>query len=132
MPDFSYFEEQTQDYLRVGTLKSITYLLLRLGFQARQKGYRYLREAVCIACQKPESINSVTKLVYPEVANRFNTTSMQVERAIRTTIETAWKDGDKEVLQNVFGDLYKQGNTRPTNTAVIERLAAAVNGGSLE
>ena len=81
---------------RVAILKEATSQLLQLGFLARQRGYRYLREAILVACQEPETITSVTKLLYPEVARRFNTTDKQVERAIRNSIETAWIKGNQD------------------------------------
>lgn len=94
--------------------------MVKCGFHARQKGYRYLREAVWIAYQEPEYLASVTKRLYPEVAKRFNTTDKQVERAIRNAIEIAWVQGDPETLQMVFGESYSDEVKRPTNTKVIE------------
>lgn len=111
---------------RVEILRSSTYLMLRLGFQARQRGYRYLREAVLVSCQYPEMLESVTKLLYPEVAHRFDTTDKQIERAIRNSIETAWPRGNKEAMEIVFGDIYRSANERPTNTEVIEALVKNV------
>lgn len=99
-----------------------TYHMVKCGFQARQKGYRYLREAVCIAFYEPEVLASVTKRLYPEVAKRFNTTDKQVERAIRNAIETAWTNGNPETLKSVFQEIYGDGTSRPTNTEVIEKL----------
>ncbi len=96
--------------------------MLKCGFQARQKGYRYLREAVWIACQEPDVLISVTKRLYPEVAKRFNTTDKQVERAIRNAIETAWSNGEPETLKAFFEEIYGDGTIRPTNTEVIEKM----------
>ena len=108
--------------LKVNIYKRTTYHMVKCGFHARQKGYRYLREAVWIAYQEPEYLASVTKRLYPEVAKRFNTTDKQVERAIRNAIETAWVKGEPETLQAVFEDLYRDGTKRPTNTEVIGRF----------
>ncbi len=94
--------------------------MVKCGFQARQKGYRYLREAVWIAYREPEVLTSVTKRLYPEVAKRFNTSDKQVERAIRNTIETAWTSGEPETLKVFFKESYGDGTIRPTNTKVIE------------
>lgn len=112
----------TGNHSRVQILRNTTHILLRLGFQAHQKGYRYLREAVLIVFQEPEALTSVTKLLYPEVAKRFNTTDKQVERAIRNSIETAWTKGNKKALGDNFGEIYINSATRPTNTEVIEIL----------
>ena len=111
-----------RDTSRVEVLRTTTYLLLRLGFQASQRGYRYLREAVWVAYEDPEMVTSVTKLLYPEIAKRFSTTDKQVERAIRNSIETAWAKGNHDSLKSVFYTCYKEGNGRPTNTEVIETL----------
>ena len=107
---------------RVNIYKRTTYHMVRCGFQARQKGYRYLREAVWIAYQEPEVLTSVTKRLYPEVAKRFSTTDKQVERAIRNAIETAWLQGEPETLREFFGEIYGNATIRPTNKAVIAQL----------
>ena len=107
---------------RVNIYKRTTYHMVKCGFHAAQKGYRYLREAVWIAYQEPEYLASVTKRLYPEVAKRFNATDKQVERAIRNAIETAWVKGDPETLREVFAELYRDGTKRPTNTEVIRKF----------
>ena len=110
------------DSPRLKALKRTTYLLVSAGFQSRHRGYRYLREAVWIAWKEPEMLRSVTKCLYPEVAKRFDTTSKQVERAIRNTIETAWLYGNADTLAVIFGALFTKSNERPTNSEVIQVL----------
>ncbi|MCI7789662.1 MAG: sporulation initiation factor Spo0A C-terminal domain-containing protein [Lachnospiraceae bacterium] len=107
---------------RVDILKRTTCLLLQSGFQANQIGYRYLREAVLIACQDEETVTSVTKLLYPEIAKRFRANDKQVERAIRNSIETAWVKGNQKVLHEIFAEHLEKTSTRPTNTEVIKVL----------
>lgn len=110
------------DSPRLKALKRITYLLISVGFQSRQEGYRYLREAVWIAWKDSEMLRLVTKRLYPEVAKRFRTTDKQVERAIRYAIETAWIYGNADALAVIFGDLFTKNNGRPTNSEVIQIL----------
>ena len=112
---------------RVDILKRTTHLLLQCGFQANQMGYRYLREAVLIACFEEEVVTSVTKLLYPEIAKRFKVNDKQVERAIRNSIETVWIKGNQEVLQEIFHDCYEKSTERPTNTEVIKVLRDKVS-----
>lgn len=81
-----------------------------------------MREAVWISWKEPEMLRSVTKRLYPEVAKRFDTTSKQVERAIRNTIEIAWLYGNADTLAVIFGDLFAKSNGRPTNSEVIQML----------
>lgn len=106
------------EYARAEVLERTTYHLLRIGFQASQKGYRYLREAVWIAYSRPETMDSVTKLLYPEIARLFATTDKQVERAIRAAVGTAWDKGELPICG--------EGHTRPTNKMVIEQLVGAL------
>ncbi len=111
---------------RVEILERTTSQLLNLGFWAHQIGYRYLREAVLVACQNPEAVDSVTKLLYPEVAKRFATTDKQVERAIRNSIETAWAKGNRDAWKRLSDNLFEKNETRPTNTEVINALVGSV------
>ncbi|MDE6622469.1 MAG: sporulation initiation factor Spo0A C-terminal domain-containing protein [Lachnospiraceae bacterium] len=115
---------------RVNIYKRTTYHMVKCGFQARQKGYRYLREAVWIAYQEPEVLASVTKRLYPEVAKRFHTTDKQVERAIRNTIETAWNRGEQDTLKMFFQEIYGDGTIRPTNTEVIGKIVGFFRSGN--
>lgn len=112
---------------RVEILKYTTHLLLQCGFQASQIGYRYLREAVLIACFEEEAVTSVTKLLYPEIAKRFKANDKQVERAIRNSIETAWVKGNQEILKEIFHEYYERSSDRPTNTEVIRVLRDKVS-----
>ena len=105
---------------RINIYRLTTYHMVKCGFQARQKGYRYLREAVWIAYREPEVLTSVTKRLYPEVAKRFNTSDKQVERAIRNTIETGGTSGEPGTLKVFFKESDGDGAIRPTNTKVIE------------
>lgn len=111
---------------REKVIKQTTRRMVKMGFKANQKGYRYLREAVWIAYSRPETLNSVTKLLYPEIAKLFSTTDTQVEGAIRNTIETVWTKGEQETLKVFFSDIYGDGGTRPTNKEVIERFVERI------
>ena len=68
-------------------------------------------------------LNAVTKVLYPEVAKRFNTTASRVERAIRHAIEVAWDRGDLETLQKYFGYTVSNVKGKPTNSEFIAMIA---------
>lgn len=63
------------------------------------------------------------KVLYPEVAKRFNTTASRVERAIRHAIEVAWDRGDLETLQKYFGYTVSNAKGKPTNSEFIAMIA---------
>ena len=101
----------------------ITQTLHRIGVPAHIKGYQYLREAIIMSIEDPESINAVTKLLYPGVAKKYSTTSSRVERAIRHAIEVAWDRGDVEVLNSYFGYSIQSQRGKPTNSEFVAMIA---------
>ena len=68
-------------------------------------------------------INAVTKVLYPEVARRYNTTPSRVERAVRHAIEVAWDRGDLDTLQGYFGYTVSNVKGKPTNSEFIAMIA---------
>ena len=101
----------------------VTAIIHEVGVPAHIKGYQYLREAILIAVDDMDVINAVTKVLYPEVAKRFNTTASRVERAIRHAIEVAWDRGDLETLQKYFGYTVSNVKGKPTNSEFIALIA---------
>ena len=101
----------------------VTMIIHQIGVPAHIKGYQYLREAILIAVEDMDVINAVTKVLYPEVAKRFGTTSSRVERAIRHAIEVAWDRGDLETLQKYFGYTVSTSKGKPTNSEFIAMIA---------
>ena len=101
----------------------MTAIIHEVGVPAHIKGYQYVREAIIIAVQDMDVINAVTKVLYPEVAKRFNTTPSRVERAIRHAIEVAWDRGDLETLQSYFGYTVNSAKGKPTNSEFIAMIA---------
>ena len=76
-----------------------------------------------ISVEDMDAINSVTKVLYPEVAKRFGTTHSRVERAIRHAIEVAWDRGDLETLQKYFGYTVNSTKGKPTNSEFIAMIS---------
>ncbi|EEG31986.1 putative sporulation transcription factor Spo0A [[Clostridium] methylpentosum DSM 5476] len=101
----------------------VTNVIHQIGVPAHIKGYHYLREAIILCIGDSEMINSVTKLLYPTVAKRFDTTSSRVERAIRHAIEVAWDRGDVDTLNSYFGYTIHNGRGKPTNSEFIAMIA---------
>ena len=101
----------------------VTSIIHEVGVPAHIKGYQYVREAIMIAVEDMEVINSVTKVLYPEVARRYGTTASRVERAIRHAIEVAWDRGDLETLQKFFGYTVSNSKGKPTNSEFIAMIS---------
>ena len=105
----------------------VTGIIHEVGVPAHIKGYQYVREAIMITVEDMEVINSVTKVLYPEVAKRYHTTPSRVERAIRHAIEVAWDRGDLETLQKYFGYTVSNAKGKPTNSEFIAMIADRIS-----
>ena len=101
----------------------VTSILHEIGVPASVKGYYYLREAIMIAANDMDVLNAMNNVLYAEVANRFQTTTKKVERAIRGAIEIAWDRGDLDTLQRFFGYTVSNTKGKPTNTEFISLIA---------
>lgn len=101
----------------------VTDIIHQIGVPAHIKGYHYLREAIMLSVEDSDILNSVTKILYPTVAKRFDTTSSRVERAIRHAIEVAWDRGDIDTLNSYFGYTINGGRGKPTNSEFIAMIA---------
>lgn len=97
----------------------VTDVIHQLGVPAHIKGYHYLREAILSSLNDPELLESVTKSLYPNVAQKFQTTSSRVERAIRHAIEIAWDRGNLDTLNAFFGYTVNTCKGKPTNSEFI-------------
>lgn len=101
----------------------ISNIFITVGIPAHIKGYQFLREAIKMAIDNPEIINSITKKLYPSIAERFDTSSSKVERAIRHAIEVAWNRGKIENINTLFGIRVYSNNEKPTNGEFIALVA---------
>lgn len=101
----------------------VTEIIHEIGVPAHIKGYQYLREAIVLTVNDMDMLGGVTKVLYPAVARKFNTTASRVERAIRHAIEVAWDRGDVEVLQKFFGYTVSGIKGKPTNSEFIAMIA---------
>lgn len=106
-----------------GLDEKITNIFISLGIPAHIKGFHFLRDAVKMCIETPDIINSITKKLYPKIAEKNTTTSSKVERAIRHAIEVAWSRGRIESINTLFGIKVYNDNEKPTNGEFIALLA---------
>ena len=101
----------------------VTKIIHQIGVPAHIKGYQYLRAAILMTIKDSDAINSVTKVLYPSVAKKYQTTTSRVERAIRHAIEVAWDRGDVDTLNSYFGYTIQNNRGKPTNSEFIAMIA---------
>ena len=78
---------------------------------------------VLFAFEDMDVLNAITKILYPTIAKRHQTTSSRVERAIRHAIEVAWGRGQQDVVENIFGYTISAAKGKPTNSEFIAMIA---------
>lgn len=101
----------------------VTNIIHEIGVPAHIKGYQYLREAIMMSVDDIEMLNSITKILYPTIAKRYQTTPSRVERAIRHAIEVAWSRGKMDTIDELFGYTINNGKGKPTNSEFIALIA---------
>lgn len=104
----------------------VTDMLHEIGIPAHIKGYHYLRDAIIMAVDDMDVLNAITKVLYPTVAKKYQTTSSRVERAIRHAIEVAWNRGKLDTLDRLFGYTVSNGKGKPTNSEFIALIADTI------
>lgn len=101
----------------------VTNLMREVGIPAHMAGYQYIREAIIQAVNNEDVFSSITKVLYPAVAKKFNTTPQKVERAIRNAIENAWSRGNPDSIDSLFGYSSNFGKGKPTNSEFIAMMS---------
>lgn len=104
----------------------VTNMIHEIGIPAHIKGYHYLRDAIMMAVEDMDVLNAITKILYPTVAKKHQTTSSRVERAIRHAIEVAWSRGKLDTLDELFGYTVSNGKGKPTNSEFIALIADTI------
>lgn len=102
---------------------NITNVIHEIGVPAHIKGYLYLREAITMVYNEIDLLGSITKTLYPRIAEKYNTTSSRVERAIRHAIEVAWSRGNMDSIKSLFGYTINVTKAKPTNSEFIAMVA---------
>lgn len=99
--------------------KKLDKVMLDLGHPERCSGTGLLRQAV--AMYDPRA--SLVKDLYPALAAAAGSTPARVERAMRHSIEVAWKRGDYGAQVEYFGCTVDPEKGRPTVGEYVARVA---------
>lgn len=76
------------EYERQNLESDVTQILHEIGIPAHIKGYQYLRDAIILSVSDKEMLGSVTKILYPTIAKKRQTTSSRVERQSATRLRS--------------------------------------------
>ena len=94
-------------------------LLRNIGVPIKMVGYKYLRDAIITAVNDPDALMSITKNVYPDIAEVHGTSAGNVERNIRYVIETTWARIKEGQVTQTTREVFKNLERKPTNSEFI-------------
>ena len=103
----------------VSTSQHVAAVIFNMGIPSHSKGYEYLVEAICLVSENPDLIYHITKQLYPQIGEKFSTTANSVERAIRHSIELAWKNDKLQNANRVIRSVVFTPQHKPTNGEFI-------------
>ena len=105
------------------------HILYELNINKRYIASDYIIYGIHLMKSDKNCVKHITKTLYIDIASKYDTTSICVERVIRTTIETIWKNKEDhiELIQKIFGQEYL--SYRPTNTKFFQLLYDYIEAG---
>ncbi|MBD5156183.1 MAG: sporulation transcription factor Spo0A, partial [Butyrivibrio sp.] len=115
--------EEKQADMQLSLEADVTNIIHDVGIPAHIKGYQYLRDAIIMSVEDMDMLNCITKVLYPTIAKKYQTTSSRVERAIRHAIEVAWSRGKLDTIDELFGYTVNNSKGKPTNSEFIALIA---------
>src|SRR5574344_1446 len=123
----SKLEYQEYEFVDNYTQQKISKLLHDLGMPSHIKGYQYIRDGIELMQTNSKYLGGITKFLYPFIAEKYQTTSSRVERAIRHAIEVSWSRGDYDLMDDVFGHSVDFDKAKPTNSEFLATLADKIS-----
>lgn len=97
-------------------------LLLELSLSPKVDGFGYMMTAIPMFMADPRQ--GLTKELYTAVGRPFSKSGQQVERCIRTAIQSAWLRGNMQHWQRCFPTAPDGSVPRPSNGEFISHIAA--------
>lgn len=101
---------------------AVSQILHNLGIPSHIRGYKYIRDGILIIYNN-DSVSLITKEIYPQIANKYETTPSRVERAMRHAIEVSWIRGDLSLMEDLFGFSVSSDKSKPTNSEFLSTIA---------
>ncbi len=96
--------------------------LLCLGFPNKMIGTTYCQCAMLFIIMSDTMNVSMTKEVYPYVANEFHTNANNVERNIRLVIEKVWTEQEIRLIRELYPYEWNRSTGRPTNAEFMHNI----------
>ena len=83
--------------------KKVSKLLYDLMLPPSYKGYRYMKDAILMLCDDDYVCTSFTKNIYPVIAEKYGSTSQNIEKNIRSAVNKIYAVNSREDLEKTLG-----------------------------
>lgn len=112
-------KQEKYNYKKISVYDKVAEMLKKLGIAPDKNGFHYLRKAIYECYMEPSLLTSITKEIYPMLAESFSKKESCIERSIRSAIETGWDRGNYEYSNELFQSCVDYYKTKPTNGEFI-------------
>jgi len=112
-------KQEKYNYKKITVYEKVAEMLKKLGIAPDKNGFHYLRKAIYECYMEPSLLTSITKEIYPMLAESFSKKESCIERSIRSAIETGWDRGNYEYSNELFQSCVDYYKTKPTNGEFI-------------
>jgi two-component system response regulator (stage 0 sporulation protein A) len=82
--------------------KKVSKLLYDLMLPPSYKGYRYMKDAILMLCDDDYVCTSFTKNIYPVIAEKYGSTSQNIEKNIRSAVNKIYAVNSREDLEKTL------------------------------
>ncbi len=112
---------QNTEFIPENIEHPIANFLVQLGIPASIKGFDYIKYALKELLTNPDfDKKGMTKGIYAEVGNHFETTAQKAERAIRHAIEVVYDRSESwDLFNTIFGYSINANKGKPTNSEFL-------------
>lgn len=100
-------------------MKRIYGIIRKLGVISNYRGYFFVADAIQLSMNAQDKPVRITKEIYPNLARKYKTTTMNIEQDIRTVIQVCWetnRNGMAELAGHPLID-------KPTNSEFIDMVS---------
>lgn len=101
----------------------VSHLLSEVGVPANLLGCAYLRTGLTLILREPALGRTITRTLYPRIAEKHHTTVRSVERAIRHAIAQTFDRSGGTGYRAALGRLASPVGDRPTNCEFLAQAA---------
>ena len=107
--------------------KFVRTTLRQLGAAQTYRGFDYTIDGALLILEDKNRLKYITKTLYPDIAQKHNTSWYCVERDIRTIVDVIWNNGDKEMLLCMSGEALEEKPNNAKFLKILSEYAAKMN-----